>query len=119
MKMKRLVTVTLAVTAFSTAAMLRPGAGIARAHDAPEGRISVSTSTTEAALRGRPVMLSAVQGSSVVNQTEARLSEHGTVAHLPAGLYDLRVEGDGLRTLVKRGIHVYGGRDTAALAPLV
>jgi hypothetical protein len=39
---------------------------------------------------------------------------------LPPGLYDIRLEGDGMRTLVKRGIHVKAGEETPVIGgPMV
>ncbi len=47
----------------------------------------------------------------MVKQKEARINSNATFS-LPAGLYDVRLEGDGMQTLVKRGIHIKEGERT-------
>lgn len=72
----------------------------------PTGRISVTTRTDEDKLRNRPVMISVLADGRVVQQEEVNLGHATSFSYLPVGTYDVRVEGDGCTTLVKRGIHV-------------
>ena len=76
--------------------------------------LDVRTSIEDAsyqALKERPVMVSVIQNGEVVKQRE--LGFNSNVAFpLAAGLYDVRIEGDGMLTLVKRGIHVNQGERT-------
>src|SRR5437763_11444640 len=62
-------------------------------------------------LKQRPVMVSVIKDGEVFKQTEMGLTSSGDFS-LPAGLYDLRFEGDGMQTLVKRGVHVKEGERT-------
>ncbi|MEK7832927.1 MAG: carboxypeptidase-like regulatory domain-containing protein [Acidobacteriota bacterium] len=62
-----------------------------------------------------PVMVSVIKDGKVINQTEILLNANTGFA-LSAGLYDLRVEGDGMVTLVKRGIQVNAGQRTDVIA---
>lgn len=82
------------------------------------GNLSLRTSVTEdsyQALRQVPVMVSVIRDGQVVKQMEMQLNSN-TGFTLPAGLYDVRVEGDGMQTLVKRGIHVMAGDRTDMIA---
>jgi hypothetical protein len=82
------------------------------------GNLSLRTSVAEEsyqALRQVPVMVSVVKDGQVVKQMELGLNAN-TGFELPAGLYDVRVEGDGMQTLVKRGIHVMAGGRTDMIA---
>ena len=60
----------------------------------------------DAAVRGRPVMVSVIRDGSVIQQSETVLPSAKSVDQLPLGAYDVRVEGDGLMTEVKRGVQV-------------
>ena len=60
----------------------------------------------DAPVRGRPVMVSVIQGGAVVAQSETVLPSAHSFSDLPFGTYDVRVEGDGLITEVKRGVQV-------------
>lgn len=78
------------------------------------GKLEVRTSVLSAsyaALKEHPVMVSVIKDGMVIKQTEIQLNANTGFA-LPAGLYDLRVEGDGMVTLVKRGILVKAGERT-------
>lgn len=63
------------------------------------------------ALIAQPVMVSVIKDGAVVKQTELQLNSRTTFL-LPAGVYDVRLEGEGIQTLVKRGIHVNEGERT-------
>jgi len=41
---------------------------------------------------------------------------HTILDSLPAGQYDVRVEGEGVTTEVKRGVQVFSGRDGSLIA---
>ncbi|HEY3134654.1 MAG TPA: hypothetical protein VGL29_01270 [Blastocatellia bacterium] len=76
--------------------------------------LDVRTSVLDAsfqALKEIPLMVSVIKDGEVVKQKEARINSNATFS-LPAGLYDVRLEGDGMQTLVKRGIHVKEGERT-------
>ena len=96
-------------------ASLCAGPGYAFGQDRP-GRLNVTVRIADNSLKGRPVMVSAIGDGKVVTQYEVVLVEPPGDAHtildsLPAGQYDVRVEGDGLVTEVKRGVQVFSGRD--------
>ena len=84
----------------------------------PNGTLSVRTSAADEsyqAIRQTPVMVSAIKEGQVVKQMEIQLNAN-TAFSLPEGLYDLRVEGDGMQTLVKRGMHVMAGERIDVIA---
>ena len=56
-------------------------------------------------------MVSVIKDGAVVKQREIQFNSSATFP-LPAGLYDVRLEGDGMQTMVKRGIHVNEGERT-------
>lgn len=73
--------------------------------------LDVRTSVFDAsyqALKELPVMVSVINDGAVVKQREVHFNSSASFA-LPAGVYDVRLEGDGMQTLVKRGIHVNEG----------
>ena len=72
------------------------------------GRISVSL-RAPAALEEVPKLVSVIQDGVVVRQQET-LRGRG-LDGLPPGLYDVRAEGAGMITEVKRGVHVFGGQN--------
>ena len=76
--------------------------------------LDVRTSVLNASFKALveiPVMVSVIKDGEVIKQKEARINSSATFS-LPAGLYDLRLEGDGMQTLIKRGIHVKEGERT-------
>ena len=73
--------------------------------------LDVRTSVFDAsyqALKELPAMVSVINDGAVVKQREVHFNSSATFA-LSAGVYDVRMEGDGMQTLVKRGIHVNEG----------
>jgi len=99
---------SLVVTVFAFALLLicataSPNSGLVLAQR-DTSSLDVRTSVEEAsyqALKERPVMVS------------VEIQFNSNVAFpVPAGLYDVRIEGDGMQTLVKRGIHVNEGERT-------
>ena len=73
-------------------------------------RVTVADDSFQA-LKQRPVMVSVIKDGEVLKQTETGLNSN-VHFNLPAGMYDLRFEGDGMQTLVKRGVHVNDGEKT-------
>ncbi len=61
------------------------------------------------ALREIPVMVSVIGDGDIVRQSESALNSSVRFS-VPPGVYDVRVEGDGMETLVKRGIRVLEGQ---------
>jgi hypothetical protein len=65
-----------------------------------------------------PVMINAIRDGEVIRQEEVVLwstNDQLVLFRTPAGLYDVRVEGEGVITEVKQGIHVFpkGEGDTS------
>lgn len=75
------------------------------------GRFSVSVYLSDDSIVPRPVMLSAIHDGRIVGQQEFLLTGDGQWTYLDgmpvAGLHDLRLEGEGIVTEVKRGIHLF------------
>jgi hypothetical protein len=59
-------------------------------------------------------MVSAIRDGRIVEQQELPLTTGRDLQgdSIPPGVYDVRVEGQGLVTEVKRGIHVFAGQKT-------
>ena len=64
------------------------------------------------------VMISVLTDGAVVKQKELEVSGLPQNFTLPVGVYDVRLEGDGIMTLVKRGVHVTEKDSTKIIAPL-
>jgi|SRR6266852_7932991 len=91
---------------------------------AQPGRLNVSVKSLDAALKDHTFMVSAIGNGAIVRQYEVLLNSRGdanTILNdLPPGSYDVRVEGEGAITEVKRGVQVFPGKDgslTAVLRP--
>lgn len=95
----------LAAAIFLTArpAAPQPGRGSVNNH--------FSLSEADKALHGRPVMISAVRDGQVVEQQETQFPNDKRLTPLPPGVYDIRAEGDGMVTEVKRGVHLFPDRE--------
>lgn len=111
MKTQNRVMVTL--LAFVLLLVLAAGSSKPRLALAQKGstNLDVRTSLLDAsyqALKELPVMVSVISDGAVVHQREVHFNSSATFT-LPAGLYDVRLEGDGMQTLVKRGIQVNEG----------
>jgi hypothetical protein len=89
---------------------IAPGRGHASAQVRP-GTIYARFPSADAALQGRPIMVSAIRGGEVVKQQETVLPSSQELSDLPPGLYDVRAEGQGAVTEVKRGVHVFAGQE--------
>ena len=70
---------------------------------------------TSKSLRTRVVMVSVLKDSAVVKQKETGMSDVPVNFTLPVGVYDVRVEGDEVTTVIKRGVHVTAGDSTNVL----
>ena len=87
------------------------GAGITAAAQT-ELAVNVQAAQKEhEAVKDHPVMISIVKDGQVVDQKEVKIG-FGPNFKVEPGLYDVRLEGDGMVTLVKRGIHVFEGKST-------
>ena len=70
---------------------------------------------TSKSLRTRVVMVSVLKDGAVVKQKEVGMSDVPVNFTLPVGVYDVRVEGDEVTTVIKRGAHVTPGDSTNLL----
>lgn len=70
---------------------------------------------TSKSLRTRVVMVSVIKDGAVVKQKETGMSDVPVNFTLPVGVYDVRVEGDEVTTVIKRGVHVTSGDSTNLL----
>ena len=66
-------------------------------------------------IRTRVVMVSVLRDGKVVKQKETGMSDVPVNFDLPVGVYDVRVEGDSVGTVIKSGIHVTSGHSTNVL----
>jgi hypothetical protein len=83
---------------------LAPAPGYAQ----DKATIYASVEVSDNALAGRPVMVSFIRDGAIFFQEETTTTESPNVASVgsqdsPAGVYDVRVEGDGIVTEMKRG----------------
>ena len=62
---------------------------------------------TDKTLQGRPAMISLIRDGQMVEQQETPLPNGRTIFSLPTGVYDVRVEAEGMVTEVKRGVHLF------------
>jgi hypothetical protein len=104
------VTAIVACVGLLVTAGSAPGRGRAWAQVKP-GNIYARFPSPDAALQGHPVMVSAIRGGEIVQQQETVLDNTQAFYALPPGLYDVRAEGQGAVTEVKRGVHVFAGQD--------
>lgn len=73
-------------------------------------RVNVAQASYQA-LREIPVMVSVIKDGAVFRQQKTQLNSSVRFA-VPAGLFDVRLEGAGMETLVKGGVQVLEGQDT-------
>jgi hypothetical protein len=83
-------------------------------------QVAVEPDPTVASSKGLKgvVMISALMGGAVVKQQEVEVSGLPPNFTLAVGVYDVRVEGDGMMTVVKRGVHVTPQGSTKVIAPM-
>src|SRR5436305_1423149 len=98
-----LLCVVVAALSMGVFAGMRGGA-VAAEKAAQGGRIAVRTESTDDKLKGQPVMVSILADGKIVGQWETKLGNSDNSSVLPYGTYDVRVEGEGCVTVVKRGI---------------
>src|SRR5437867_10928495 len=84
-----------------TVGMRTSGAAFAQGQPTLDVRTSVADDSY-AALKENPIMVSVIRNAEIVKQREVLVNSNAAFA-LPQGLYDVRLEGDGMQTLVKRG----------------
>lgn len=90
------------------------------------GTIRVVALSKDDTLVGKtPVMVSVISDGKVLKQMEIAIVEvdvsalHGEATwKLPVGLYDVRVEGDGVKSLTKRGINATPNETTELSFPV-
>jgi hypothetical protein len=78
--------------------------------------IYASVKVSDNALAGRPVMVSFIRDGAIFFQEETTTTESPNVASVgsqdsPVGVYDVRVEGDGIVTEMKRGVTLAGPKN--------
>ena len=113
------MSVTERVTAIVACAGLLVTAGIAPGHGRAVAQVKPGSAyilfpTPDPALQGHPIMLTAIRAGEVVQQQETVLPNGKRLSDLPPGVYDLRAEGQGAVTEVKRGVHVFAGQEVTA-----
>ncbi len=69
-------------------------------------------------IRSRIVMISILKDGSVLKQKEIGISDIPASWRLPVGVYDVRVEGDGVMTVSKSGIHITPKESTDLQVPM-
>src|SRR5947207_1355760 len=119
--MYRVVWAGLACLALGSLFALLSRSSAARAEEKrPQGAVTVYTSPADEdpKLKGRPVMVSFIARGAVVQQGEIELGSLKIFEKLPAGPYEVRAEGDGLVSLVKRGVAVTDRGDTDLRFPM-
>jgi len=103
------ITIAAAILLLSINARLASG-------QPPQQHISIRVflAVNQQALSGRPAMVSVIRDGRIVQQSEVNLTtamEFNSDSIRP-GVYDVRVEGEGLVTEVKRGVHAFAGQKT-------
>lgn len=83
-------------------------------------QVAVQPDPTAASAKGLKgvVMISVLSDGAVVKQDEVEVSGLPPNFTLLVGVYDVRVEGDGMVTIVKRGVHVTAKDSTKVIAPM-
>ncbi len=111
--------VSLAVLAFTVFATLAAAAAPVVAQP-PTGRLFAVVKVSDNVVAGSPARASVVTPDGVLADYHEALLERSPnvrsflLEGLPAGTYDVRVEGEGIVTEVKRGVPVFAGRDETA-----
>ena len=86
------------------------------AHAQEKATIYASVLVSDNSLAGRPVMVSFIRDGGIFFQEETITTESPNVVSVgsqdsPVGVYDVRVEGDGIVTEVKRGVTLAGPKN--------
>jgi hypothetical protein len=111
------VAVSVSLVLMACADML-PGSKPAQAQE--PGRFKVAVEPSDNSLEGRPVMMSVIRAGKVVAQSEDRIRRSMASNWLGAsenfssdpGVYDVRIEGEGIITEVKRSVQLVRNLDT-------
>ncbi len=84
------------------------------------GQIRVTHASPEAAIARRAIMISFLQAGRVLYESQQRLGECCGLSsgELPPGTYDVRIEGEGIVTEVRRGLLVISKRQTDVIIDL-
>ena len=104
-----LVLITIAAVREPSAALAQKNTGNLQVDPQPDRE------DTSKSLRTRVVMVSVLKDGAVVKQKEVGMSDVPVNFTLPVGVYDVRVEGDEVTTVFKRGVHVTPGDSTNLL----
>ncbi|HKY61014.1 MAG TPA: hypothetical protein VJP59_08380 [Gemmatimonadota bacterium] len=96
--------------------VLVSGLAAVPAHGQDKATIYASVLVSDNALAGRPVMVSFIRDGAIFFQEETITTESPNVVSVgsqdsPAGVYDVRVEGDGIVTEMKRGVTLAGPKN--------
>lgn len=83
---------------------------ISRPSLAQNGWVEVRFTGSAAETQRHAVMVSLLQDSGVVRQGETVVPTDRRFVDVAAGVYDVRVEGAGVVTQVKRGVHLVAGQ---------
>lgn len=74
------------------------------------GTIRVSPINPDKALHSQSVMVSVIKDGAIVDQREVEFGVSPNFTDLAPGMYDVRFEGEGMVTLMKRGVRVIGDK---------
>lgn len=96
-----LALITIAVVREPSIALAQQTTGNLQVDPQPD-RADTSSKT----ISTRVVMVSVLKDGAVVKQKEVGMSDVPLNFTLPVGVYDVRVEGDEVTTVIKRGVHV-------------
>lgn len=106
-----LILITIAAVSEPFAVLAQKNTGNLQVDPQPD-RADTSSSKS---LPTRVVMVSVLKDGAVVKQKETGMSDVPVNFTLPVGIYDVRVEGDEVTTVFKRGVHVTQGDSTNVL----
>jgi hypothetical protein len=104
------VAASFVLLAFCIAFTMQGRVGHAQEMEKP-GSINTHYALVNQSINQRPVMVSAIRDGKIEEQQETSLPYDRRLASLAPGVYDVRVEGDGVVTEVKRGINVFSDRE--------
>ena len=110
----------LLVALAATAAVRVPYPAFAGQTSSSNIQVAPQPDPTDASAKGLKgvVMISIVSDGGVIKQQEVEVSGLPPNFTVPAGVYDVRAEGDGMMTVVKRGVHATPAGSTKVLAPM-
>jgi len=118
---RRCTSIRLAASAAAALLLVSVGAVVALGQAQKQrGTIALDLQVSDAALQRHPVMVSAIRDGRIVAQEEDQLGSGTTLRSdsITVGTYDVRVEGAGIVTEEKRGVHVFGGQSSSLIFQL-